>query len=501
MLDSKELKKNVSEILLKAGFKKVRFASVHRVKEEKLSSWLAKGFSGDMHWMEMRKNIRLDPSLLFSNAQTIISLAIPYRSDARAKINIEGISRYAQGTDYHKVIKKKLKTCIREINDSFSHGFNARITVDSAPIMEKYWAAASGIGWQGKNSNILSREMGSYFFLAELITDSFFPPDLPAVDYCGSCTKCIDACPTNAIVEPYVVDASKCLSYLTIENKDENWAEAFQILNSGWAFGCDICQEVCPWNKFSLFTDLPAFEPRSYNRLRSANYWLMMTGEEFNIRFRSSAVRRAGFKYFQRNIRYLLRSKNKENAKKSEYLWAAFEDEFLQKDNYWKDAYLFFSRFYEWWQRESHTTRSLWKNWQTFGERIEITGKRWEKIRNISIVPFSIQTFLKKAGISHVFFMEWMAAKWHVSTEEVGCFYQNNDIETLRTFFWHLSIFLNSKEESYFDQLLISDAIFDFLEQNQISPASLSTMFGGGEKKLFTKPLSLIQGNLTLKPV
>ena len=273
----------------------------------KLEQWLAKDYHGEMSYMENYFDKRLDPRMLVDGAKSVISLAYNYYNPQRQKDkNAPKISSYAYGKDYHKVVKKKLKILLQFLQNEIGD-INGRYFVDSAPILEKTWAEKSGMGWIGKHSNLISKEQGSYFFLAELIVDIPLIYDVPIKDYCGSCTKCIDACPTDAITEPYVVDGSKCISYFTIEMKNaipKNVNGKFE----NWMFGCDICQIVCPWNKFSISHNEPSFLPKKELLSLKKEDWENLREEEFDEIFEGSAVKRAGFKGLKRNIEFVKKS-------------------------------------------------------------------------------------------------------------------------------------------------------------------------------------------------
>ena len=273
----------------------------------KLEQWLAKDYHGEMSYMENYFDKRLDPRMLVDGAKSVISLAYNYYNPQRQKDkNAPKISSYAYGKDYHKVVKKKLKILLQFLQNEIGD-INGRYFVDSAPVLEKTWAEKSGMGWIGKHSNLISKEQGSYFFLAELIVDIPLIYDVPIKDYCGSCTKCIDACPTDAITEPYVVDGSKCISYFTIELKNsipKNVNGKFE----NWMFGCDICQIVCPWNKFSISHNEPSFLPKKELLSLKKEDWENLREEEFDEIFEGSAVKRAGFKGLKRNIEFLKKS-------------------------------------------------------------------------------------------------------------------------------------------------------------------------------------------------
>ena len=270
-----------------------------------LEIWLNNGCHGEMSYMENHFDKRLDPTKLVDGAKSVISLSLNYYSDElQLDLAAPKISRYAYGEDYHSVIKSKLGLLIQSIQEHIGE-VNGRAFVDSAPVLDKAWAKKSGLGWIGKNSNLISKKAGSFFFLAELIIDLDLEYDIaPTVDHCGTCTKCIDACPTEAIVAPYVVDGSKCISYLTIELKSEIPAE-FKGKMDNWMFGCDICQDVCPWNKFSVLHTEPAFIPHHDLLGINSAEWQEITKDTFNKVFKNSAVKRTKFKGLKRNIDFL----------------------------------------------------------------------------------------------------------------------------------------------------------------------------------------------------
>ncbi len=247
---------------------------------------------------------RLDPRLLVDGAKSVISLLLNYYPERELPAGPDDykISKYAYGTDYHFVIKDKLKTLIGFIQEEIGE-VNGRAFVDSAPVMDKVWAKRSGLGWVGKNSNLINRETGSFFFIAELIMDLELEYDGPVKDYCGTCTRCIDACPTDAITEPYVVDGSKCISYFTIELKEQIPAEVKGKFEN-WIFGCDICQDVCPWNRFSKPHQEPQFQPHSSLTDMKKPDWEEITAEVFNQLFKNSAVKRTKLEGLKRNIAF-----------------------------------------------------------------------------------------------------------------------------------------------------------------------------------------------------
>ena len=289
------------------GFSHVGIAKAEFLEDEapRLDKWLRNGYHGKMTYMEHWFDKRLDPTKLVDGAKSVISLLYNYATDKKqSDPSAPKISKYAYGEDYHHVIKHKLRELLAFIHDEIGkvHG---RAFVDSAPVMEKAWAARSGLGWIGKNTNLLRKESGSFFFLSELIVDMELEYDAPTTDHCGTCTKCIDACPTDAITEPYVVDGSRCISYFTIELRDEVIPSGFKGQFENWMFGCDICQDVCPWNRFSSPHAESAFEPKPSLLEMTANEWQEITEEVFQDLFRDSAVKRTGFQGLRRNLKFL----------------------------------------------------------------------------------------------------------------------------------------------------------------------------------------------------
>lgn len=302
MVRNSDLVKKISTDL---GFSFCGISKAEFLKEEasRLEEWLSRGYQGKMRYLENHFEKRLDPTKLVPGAKSVVSLAFNYfpekihQSEDRPKI-----AKYAYGQDYHFIIKDKLKEFMLRIQDEIGQ-VEGRVFVDSAPVHERAWAAKSGIGWVGKNSLLLNREMGSFFFLAELIIDLALEPDGPIKDYCGTCTACQDACPTDAIADPYVVDGSRCISYLTIELKEEIPQE-FKNKMGSWAFGCDICQDVCPWNRFSKPHSEPKFNPQGWEGF-STNDWKELTHEVFQKVFKKSAVKRAKFEGLKRNLKFI----------------------------------------------------------------------------------------------------------------------------------------------------------------------------------------------------
>jgi epoxyqueuosine reductase len=287
------------------GFDFCGIAKAEFLEEEapKLEAWLNQNYHGQMAYMANNFDKRLDPTKLVDGAKTVVSLIYNYYPEKKLPEKSEDykLAKYAYGQDYHFVIKDKLKTLLELLHEQIGD-FGGRAFVDSAPILERQWAKKSGLGWLGKNSLLLNRQMGSFFFLAELIIDLEVAPDPPMIkDYCGTCTKCIDACPTEAIVQPGVVDGSKCISYFTIELKEQIPA-ALKGKFENWIFGCDICQDVCPWNRFSKPHQEPAFYPHPDIKEMNKRDWEEITEETFNKVFKKSAVKRTKYGGLLRNI-------------------------------------------------------------------------------------------------------------------------------------------------------------------------------------------------------
>jgi epoxyqueuosine reductase len=291
----------------KLGFLFCGIAKADFLEEEapRLEAWLNKGMQGEMQYMENYFDKRLDPRLLVDGARSVISLGLNYYT-GRTQLDPSApkISKYAYGNDYHQVIKEKLKQLLEIINEKIGQ-IHGRAFVDSAPVLDKAWAKKAGLGWVGKNTNLISTKKGSFFFLAELIVDIDLEYDIPATaDHCGTCTRCIDACPTEAIVAPYVVDGSRCISYLTIELKNEIPAE-FAGKMDNWMFGCDICQDVCPWNRFSVLNQEPAFQPAHELLGMNKNDWQDISEDVFQQVFKNSPVKRTKYAGLKRNIEFL----------------------------------------------------------------------------------------------------------------------------------------------------------------------------------------------------
>lgn len=270
----------------------------------RLEEWLRRGYQGRMKYLENHFDKRLDPTLLVPGAKSVISLVYSYYPKKDLSLNADlKVAKYAFGEDYHAVVREKLTSLLEAIRDEIGQ-INGRVFVDSAPVMERAWAQHAGAGWIGKNSLLLNRGMGSFFFLAEIIVDLALTGDTPTGDYCGTCTACMDACPTEAIPEPYVVDGSRCISYFTIELKD-SIPPAFKDKFENWIFGCDICQDVCPWNRFAVPHNERRFEPDPAFSTMTRDDWEDLSEEVFNKVFGKSPLTRAGFEGIKRNVNFV----------------------------------------------------------------------------------------------------------------------------------------------------------------------------------------------------
>jgi len=288
------------------GFLQCGISKAGFLEEEapRLEKWLNANMHGEMGYMANNFDKRLDPTKLVDGAKSVITVLLNYfPEETQRDPTVPKISKYAYGKDYHHVIKGKLKELVEFINTEIGE-VGGRAFVDSAPVMDKAWAAKSGLGWIGKNTNLIHPKNGSFFFIGELILDIELQPDQPIRDHCGTCTACIDACPTEAIVAPYVVDGSKCISYFTIELKDAI-PTSMKGQFDDWAFGCDVCQDVCPWNRFSKPNSEPQFNPHPEMLDMTKKDWEELTEDVFKKVFQKSAVKRTKFEGLKRNIRFL----------------------------------------------------------------------------------------------------------------------------------------------------------------------------------------------------
>ena len=304
-MDKSDYSKKIKAETARLGFLSCGISRAEFLQEEapRLEAWLKQGMHGQMSYMENHFDKRLDPRKLVPGAKSVISLLYNYFPSQQQQQDSYKISKYAYGEDYHHVIKDKLRHLMQFIQGEIGE-VHGRAFVDSAPVLDKAWATRSGLGWVGKNSNLLTRQVGSFYFIAELILDLDLDYDTPTTDHCGSCTACIDACPTEAIVKPYVVDGSKCISYFTIELRDEI-PNTLQGSFDDWVFGCDICQDVCPWNRFSKPHTEPRFTPNPELLGFSRRDWEELTEEVFQRVFRKSAVKRTKFQGLARNVTFV----------------------------------------------------------------------------------------------------------------------------------------------------------------------------------------------------
>ena len=306
-MDKSKITQKIKNKAYDLGFSFVGISKAEFLEKEarQLESWLKSNFHGKMTYMENYFDKRTDPRLLVEGAKSVITVLQNYYTEEKQLDNqAPKISKYALGKDYHLVIRSKLNQLYdfiqEEVGEVAARGF-----VDSAPVLDKAWAEKSGLGWIGKHTNLINKEQGSYFFIGELIIDLDLDFDGPIKDYCGTCTKCIDACPTEAIIQPYLVDGSKCISYLTIELKDEIIPKEFNGKMDNWMFGCDVCQEVCPWNRFSIQHSENGFNSNPNVLNMKKNEWDELSEDLFNELFKKTAVKRTKFKGLKRNIKFL----------------------------------------------------------------------------------------------------------------------------------------------------------------------------------------------------
>ncbi len=300
------MKSRIKELAVQHGFFSVGFSKAEFLEDEapRLTNWLNKSMQGEMAYMNNHFDMRLDPRLLVPGAKSVISFLYNYFPSQEIDVDGFKVSKYAYGEDYHQVIKDKLRAFVTDVKAEFGN-IEGRVFVDSAPVLEKAWAQKSGLGWVGKNSNLIHPKAGSFYFLAEWICDLDIEPDSAIRDYCGTCTRCIDACPTDAIPQPYIVDGSKCISYATIELRQDQLPSEFKGKMGDWIYGCDICQDVCPWNRFSSSHNEPRFQPREGLLSMSTSDWNDLTEEIYQELFRKSAVKRTKFEGLKRNIQFL----------------------------------------------------------------------------------------------------------------------------------------------------------------------------------------------------
>ena len=289
------------------GFDFCGIAKAARLEEDerRLTSWLNKGFNGSMNYMANYFELRVDPTKLVPGAKSVITLLLNYFPERQQNPDAPQISKYAYGKDYHEVIKSKLKLFLQILKENIGD-IHGRGFTDSAPVLERSWAVKSGLGWVGKNGNLITKNNGSFFFIATLITDLELESDDPFIkDYCGTCTKCIDNCPTNAILPDKVIDGSKCISYFTIELKEMLIPQEMKGKFENQMFGCDICQDVCPWNRFAKQSQEPNFAPLDEILNFTKNDWEELTEESFKIIFGKSPLKRSKFEGIKRNLKFL----------------------------------------------------------------------------------------------------------------------------------------------------------------------------------------------------
>jgi epoxyqueuosine reductase len=308
MLKAEHYKQIIKQKALELGFFDVGFSKAEFLETEapKLEKWLANSMHGKMAYMQNHFDKRLDPRLLVDGAKTVVSLLFNYYSTRKQNdIAAPKISKYAYGQDYHDVLKSKLHELINWIREHIGE-VNGRAFVDSAPVLERAWAAKSGLGWIGKNGNLINKGSGSFYFLSELIIDLELPADKKiATNHCGTCTACIDACPTEAIISPSIIDGSKCISYYTIELKDALPNDAKGKLDN-WMFGCDVCQDVCPWNRFATPNNEPEFAPNKELMGFTKQDWIELTEDVFKKVFKNSPVKRTKYNGLKRNIDFIV---------------------------------------------------------------------------------------------------------------------------------------------------------------------------------------------------
>jgi len=287
------------------GFDQCGIAKAEPLYEDakRLEDWLKKGYHGEMQYMSNHFELRTDPTKLFPGAKSVITLLYNYFPETLQNTDAPKIAKYAYGEDYHLVIRKKLNTLLQSIRENFGN-IEGRGFVDSAPVLERTWAKKSGLGWIGKNGNLINKSKGSFFFIATLITDLELEPDVEHVkDFCGTCNKCVDACPTEAIMINKTIDATKCISYFTIELKSNELPDGLEKKSENWIFGCDICQDVCPWNRFSKITEHQELNPYPEIIHFGIREWDNLSEENFNVIFKNSPLKRTGFKGLKRNLK------------------------------------------------------------------------------------------------------------------------------------------------------------------------------------------------------
>ena len=304
MQDLTEITQNIKSKALALGFDKVGIAQAVTLDGTFLSKWLSRNYHGTMSWMSRTAGIRLNPTKYLPGVRSVIAVAVNYYTeDPPRPPGSAQVSRYALGRDYHLVLGKMLESLLEYIRELLPD-VKGRIAVDDAPVMDKIWAYKAGIGWIGKHSNLITRELGSYVFLGEILLNAGLQYDEPIQDYCGSCTRCIDACPTGAILDDKVLDSNKCISYRTIDYRGD-FTEEWEGKNQDWIFGCDVCQEVCPWNIVAAPTNIPGFLPADGKRFPLLSNILQLTPEEFQMNYKDSPIKRSKWEGLLRNAEYV----------------------------------------------------------------------------------------------------------------------------------------------------------------------------------------------------
>jgi epoxyqueuosine reductase len=305
----------IKSIASSLGFDYCGIAKAVRLEDDarRLEQWLNNDMHASMHYMEKNFDLRVDPTLLVPGAKSVVTLLINYFPDKQQPAKLPKVAKYAMGKDYHEVVRKKLNSLLEAIREKIG-AVQGRGFVDSAPVLERSWAVRSGLGWVGKNGNLINKKSGSFFFIASLIIDLELATDDPfGNDYCGTCTRCIDQCPTDAILPDKVIDGSKCIAYFTIELKEALIPDQMKGKFGDWMFGCDVCQDVCPWNRFSIAHQEPAFEPIPALLAFKQSDWEALTEEKFKTVFQHSPLKRAKYAGIRRNLQFIQNTDEKQH--------------------------------------------------------------------------------------------------------------------------------------------------------------------------------------------